>query len=80
MAESDARAREIEASMSDDLAKQLEIETLDKLMAEERVEILQTEVAEQKQHIDSLTTEIQLLKAEMEGLTSTDMNGERIVS
>lgn len=53
------------------LMEQLELVALDKEMAEEKAEILQQEVNEQKMKIQELETDLDLLRAEMEGLMSS---------
>uniref|UniRef100_A0A914E1V4 Dynactin subunit 1 n=1 Tax=Acrobeloides nanus TaxID=290746 RepID=A0A914E1V4_9BILA len=53
------------------LMEQLELVALDKEMAEEKAETLQQEVNEQKMKIQELETDLDLLKAEMEGLMSS---------
>lgn len=55
----------------DGIMEQLELVTLDKEMAEEKAEILQQEVNEQKLKIQELETDLELLRAEMDGLMAS---------
>lgn len=65
------RHSKAESDDAEGLMEQLELVTLDKEMAEEKAEILQQEVNEQKLKIQELETDLELLRAEMEGLMSS---------